>query len=99
MRVRTLQLSSSKSWSPPPPMVYNLNFDGASKGDPIPVGFGGLCKDSLGRIIFIFLGAIGRDSNNSPELEGMLQGLHCLVHSNSFPVIIEGDSRILVLMA
>ena len=75
-------------------MVFKLNFDGASRGNPGPTGFGGLCRDSLGRINFVFLGAIGHDSNNSAELEGMIQGLQCLVRSNSFPAIIEGDSQI-----
>ena len=92
-------MSSMRSWSPPPPIVYKLNFDGASRGNPGPVGFGGICGDSQGRIIFVFLGAISRDSNNSAELEGMLQGLQCLVRRNNFPVIIEGDSQILIHMA
>ena len=79
-------------------MVFKLNFDGASRGNPGAARFGGLCKESEGRVVFVFLGSIGQDTNNSAELEGMLQDLHCLVHSNSFPVIIEGDSHIMVQM-
>ena len=93
---RILHPSSPKSWSLPPPLVFKLNFYGTSRGNLGAVGYGELCRDSQGRVIFIFLGTIGRDTNNSAELEGMLQGLNCLVRSNSFPAIIEGDSSIMV---
>ena len=98
-RDRILQPSSPKSWSLPPPLVFKLNFDGASRGKPSATGFSSLCRDSQGRVIFVFLGSIGRDTNNSVELKGMLQGLHCLVRNNSFPTIIEGNSSIMVHMA
>ena len=80
-------------------MVFKLNFDGASRGNPGAAGYGGLCRDSQGRVIFIFMGTIGRDTNNSAELEGTLQVLICLVRRNSFSMIIEGDSSIMVQMA
>ena len=99
MRPKPLQPDSPKFWSPPSPLVFKLNFDGASRGNPGPAGFGGLCRDADGKILFVFLGAIGHDSNNSAELEGLLEGMHCLVRSNSFPAIIEGDSRILIQKA
>ena len=98
-RDRILHPSSPKSWSLSPPLVFKLNFDGASRGNPGAAGYGGLCRYSQGRVIFIFLGTIGRDTNNSAELEWMLQGLNCLVRSNSFLVIIEEDSNIMVQMA
>ena len=63
------------------------------------LSFSGICRDSLGGINFIYLGAIDHDSNNSAELEGLIQGLQCLVRSNSFLAIVEGDSRILIQMA
>ena len=58
-RDRILHPSSPKSWSLPPPLVFKLNFDGASRGNPGATGFSGLCRDSQGRVIFIFLGSIG----------------------------------------
>ena len=96
---RILHPSSPKSRYLPPPMVFKLNFDGASRGNLGAAGYGGLCRESQGTIIFIFLGSIGWDTNNSVELEGILQVLNCLVRSNRFPVIIEGDSSIMVQMA
>ena len=98
-RDRILHPSSPKLWSPPPRLVFKLKFDGASRGNPGAAGYGGLCKNSQGRIIFIFMGTIGRDTNNPVALEGILQGLNCLVRSNNFLAIIEGDSSIMIRMA
>ena len=42
---RILKPSSPNSWSPPPPQVFKLNFDGFSKGNPRDVGYEGLCRD------------------------------------------------------
>ena len=66
--------SSPSSWSPPPPQVYKLNFNGASKGNSGPVGYGGICRDHSGRILSIFLGALGMETNNSIKLEGLICG-------------------------
>ena len=56
----------------PPVQVFKLNIDGASTGNPGPAGFGGVFPDSTGRILSMYLGAIGTDTNNSTELEGMI---------------------------
>ena len=79
--------------------MFNINFDGASRGNSDDVRYGGLCRDLQGRVIFVFLGSIGRDTNNSVELEGMIQALNCVVRSNSFPAIIENDSNIMIQIA
>lgn len=55
--------------------MINLNFDGASKGNPGRVGYGGIFKDHKGKPLLIFLGSIGWDTNNSAKLEGLWQGL------------------------
>ena len=55
-RDRILQPSSPNFWSAPPPQVFNLNFDGASRGNQGDTGYGGLCRDSQGWVIFIFFG-------------------------------------------
>ena len=53
------QPSIMNIWSTPPPSVFKLNFDGASRGNPSLVGFGGLCRDQEGKIRMVFMGAIG----------------------------------------
>ena len=59
--------------------MFKLNFDAASKGNPGFVGYGGLCQDHNGRIVIIYLGAIGTNTNNSAELEDIIHGLEVLI--------------------
>ena len=46
-----------------------------------------------------FYGSIRFDTNNSAKLEGLIQGFQIVVRNGWFPVIIEGDSNILIQMA
>jgi ribonuclease HI len=45
-----------------------LNFDGASKGNPGPAGFGAVFQNDQSHILHIITGGIGYDSNNATEL-------------------------------
>ena len=69
-----------------------MNFDGASKGNPGPAGFGGIFRNSQGDALAIYYGSIGWDTNNSAELEGLWQGLNLTHLLNLSPIIVEGDS-------
>ena len=82
--------SSPSSWSPPPPQMYKINLDGASKENPGPTSYGGICRDHSGRILLIFLGSLGSDTNNSTELEGLICGFEILIRGGYFSAIIEG---------
>jgi len=42
------QDSSPEKWSHPPLGFFKLNFDGASKGNPGPTGFGLVFRDDQG---------------------------------------------------
>ena len=64
--------SSPTMWLTPPLGVFKLNFNGASHGNPGLTSFGGLCRDHDGWIKKVFMGAIGEDTNNSTELEGLI---------------------------
>ena len=86
-------------WSPPPYGVFKLNFDGASRVNPSQAGFGGIFRNLKGEIQSIYYGSIGWDTNNSTELEGLWQGLCLTLNYNFFPIIIEGDSQILIHIA
>lgn len=79
--------------------MIQLNFDGASKGNPGQAGYGGVFRDHKGHSLGIFLGSIGWDTNNSAELEGLWRGLKMAHSKNLFPLIIEGDSQILIRIA
>ena len=95
-RYRICKPSSPNLWSPPPDQVFKLKFDGACQGNPEAAGYGGVFQDHNGRIITMYMGEIGIDTNNSAELECMIQGFQCLVREGRIPVIIEGDTHILI---
>jgi hypothetical protein len=68
--------SGPSSWQPLPLGFLKLNFDGASKGNPRPVGFGDVFWDCKGDILHFLAHNIGYNTNNSTKLRGMLKGLH-----------------------
>ena len=78
--------------------MIQLNFDGASKGNPRKAGFGGVFRDHKGAPLLTFIGSNEWDTNNSDELEGLWQGLLLAQSHGLFPLIIEGDSQILINM-
>eukprot|EP00253_Pinus_taeda_P017843 PITA_17843 len=88
-----------KKWTAPPTNSYKLNFDGASKGNPGKAGFGGIIRNHKGNDIQVYFGNIGWDTNNSAELEGLWQGLLVARSQNLQPLIVEGDSQIIIRMA
>ena len=87
------------SWRPPPFRVFQLNFDGASRGNPGQTGFGGVIRDHQGKPLTTFFGSIGWNTNNATELESLWRGLTLAQEHRYFPLIVEGDSQILINMA
>lgn len=51
--------------------MFKLKFDGASRGNPGPVGFGGAIQDSEGNMVGLCWGYVGENSNNVDELKGL----------------------------
>ena len=45
------------------------------------------------------MGAIGEDTNNSVELEGLIRGSKVLINGGFLPARIEGDSNTLIIVA
>jgi ribonuclease HI len=91
----TKAFSIPSSWSFPPPGFIKLNFDGASKGNPGPVGFGAVLRDWTRQITYILVGHLGHDTNNSTELWGLLKGIQLAINLNINNLIIEGDSKVI----
>lgn len=89
---------SPEKWLPPPMHMYQLKFDGASKGNPSNSGFGGIFRDYKGAPLLSFLGSKGWDTNNLVELEGLWQGLILAQGKGFFSLIREGDSQIIINM-
>lgn len=68
-----LQMSSPSLWCTPPSGFIKLKFNGASKGNPGPAGCGGVFKNSLGIILYIYIGSLGHECNNTTELWVLFQ--------------------------
>jgi len=87
------------TWSAPPEHSYKLNFDGDSKGNPGKAGFVGILRNHEGTPLQIYFRSLGWDTNNSAEIKGLWQGLLLARNLNLQPLIVEGDSQILINMA
>ncbi|KAL0283524.1 UNVERIFIED_CONTAM: hypothetical protein Sangu_2884600 [Sesamum angustifolium] len=71
----TARLLKMVRWIPPLQGRWKLNFEGASKGNPSPVGAGGLVRDSHGRMLFGFYDFLDEHSNTYAELFAVVRGL------------------------
>lgn len=60
---------------------------------------GGAIRDSGGGILGIYLGCIGENTNNVAELKVLFAGLEMASTHGWFPIILEGDSQIILQMA
>jgi len=89
---------SPTSWTPPPINTFMLNFDGASKGNPGSTGYGGVIRNNQGNPLTVFFGSIGWNTNNAAELEGLWRGLNIAQAQRYSPLIVEGDSQIIINM-
>ena len=91
--------SSLNSWSEPPLGFYKMNFDGDYKGNLKKVGYGGFFRSPINVILRLFYGSLAIESNNSAELTGLLQGIRLTFNHDLFPLIVEGDSHLILNMA
>jgi len=98
-RPKVCQPRSPGHWQLPLQNSFKINFDGASRGNPGMAGFGGVCRNDKGEIVKVFFGKLGFDSNNSTELEGLIQGLTLALSEGWLPATVEGDSKVIIGMA
>jgi ribonuclease HI len=73
-----------------------LNFDGASKGNLGPVGYGVVFRDDNGIILHILVGSLGNDTNNVVELWDLIKGIHTTTSLGFHKLIVEGDSYVVL---
>lgn len=83
-------------WTPPVSSAFKLNFDGAAKGNLGQTGYGSVIRNDKGIIQHIFFGSIGNDTNNVAELEGLWKGICIADLQRYYPLVVEGDSLILI---
>jgi ribonuclease HI len=75
-----------------------MNFDGASKGNLGPTGFGFVLRDEKGTILHISVGSLGYDLNNAADLWALIKGLTLSHHHGYHQIVVEGDSQIILNM-
>jgi ribonuclease HI len=73
-----------------------MKFDGASKGNPGPTGFGAVIRDNTGKIRHLKVRSMGHDMNNSSKLWGLIRGIQLASQLNLQPLIIEGESKVII---
>lgn len=70
-------------WHPPEQPFHKLNYDGASKNNLGLIGFGGVFRNSMGSILWIYYGNLGHTTNNVTELQALARGL-VIAKKNNF---------------
>jgi ribonuclease HI len=56
-------------------------------------------RDSTGKIKHLRVGFLGHDTNKSTELWGLIKGIQLASDLNLQPLIIEGDSKVIISLA
>jgi ribonuclease HI len=71
---------------------HKINFDGASKGNPGPTGYGAVIRNSKGDILHLSAGNLGHNTNNVMEIWGFLKGLQAAKEHGINLLIAEDDA-------
>jgi hypothetical protein len=88
--------TSPSHWEAPQRGFYKINFDGASKGNPGPAGYGAAIHNNKGEILHITARNLGHNTNNAVEIWGLLKGLQAAKEQGLSLLIVEGDSQIVI---
>jgi ribonuclease HI len=83
-------MEASPSW------LLQMNFDGASKGNPDLACFGGSFQDV--KLHYILDGSLSYDSNNDAKIWALIHGIHTSIQLGFHQLIVEGDSQIIIAM-
>ena len=89
---------SPDHWIPPSFGFLKLNFDGSSKGNLGKAGYGFIVRNSTGEMMGSGYGFLGQDTNNAAKIEGFLHGLSWVSTNFRIPMIVEGDSQMIILL-
>ena len=76
--------------------MFELFFDGASKGNPGKAGGEGVIICPEGNIEVKYFWNIRFDSNNMAEVYGLWQGIKQLKEKGVEEAIVFGDSRLII---
>ena len=73
-----------------------VEFDGASRGNPGPSGFGECIRNSFGQVVAITVSPLPIDTNNIVEAHDLLAGLILAKQGYFHGLQIEGDSSVII---
>ncbi len=71
-------------------------FDGGSRGNPGPAGWGAYIVDHAGNVLAELSGALGVATNNVAEYHGLIAALQWAADHDVTVLAIKGDSLLLV---
>ncbi len=71
-------------------------FDGGSRGNPGPAGWGAYIVDNAGTVLAELSGALGVATNNVAEYHGLIAALQWAADNDVTVLAIKGDSLLLV---
>ncbi|MCO5581306.1 hypothetical protein L7F22_035185 [Adiantum nelumboides] len=77
--------------------IYQLEFDGASKGNPGRAGAGALIRCPHGSVVLELTEFLGSETNNVAEYRALLLGLRVALSKGIRRVTAQGDSKLVCL--
>ncbi|XP_059076968.1 uncharacterized protein LOC131876166 [Cryptomeria japonica] len=90
------RVQRSGFWQPPPIGVLKINTDGSSRGNLGPAGIGGIGRDYLGSVVFLFSIYEGVHTINLMEGLAILCALEKAYDLGWRRVVCESDSQVLI---
>lgn len=83
-------------WLPPLEIFLKINTNGSSRGNPRHAKIGGVGRDCLGKVVFLFSIYKGQQANNFMEGLALLYALERAYALGWRKVICESDSWIII---
>ncbi len=71
-------------------------FDGGSRGNPGPAGYGAYIVDDDGTVLAELSGALGTATNNVAEYNGLIAALQWAAENDVAQLAIKGDSLLVI---
>lgn len=93
---QSIAIQSHTVYRKPPKGFMKLNFDGATKGNPGPTGFGRVFRNQQGETEWIYAEHGGTMTNNEAEFMAVYQGIKIARRNRYRKLEIEGDSSLVI---
>lgn len=74
--------------------VYQIEYDGAAKGNPGPAGAGALVRHPDGSVVCELREGLGSATNNVAEYRAVILGLRGALDRGIYRVRVQGDSKL-----